>query len=194
MLNFTANTIRDPSVNAEFDIGDRVAGLSPSVAQIVTLEVGSFSSPGRRSPTRVLPGVQQANVKFSIHGPCRLLHPRQVPGRLRCQARRATQPATATTVETPARVNPGRTDTPRCSLSRPAGGAFDLDLPHHHTRAGSRHDLTHDPTYAWRTTGGRTTSSARGAERRGRTHDPAPPPAPAWPYEVRCGAQRNTGT
>ena len=67
MLNFPANAIRDPPLNAEFNIGDWAAGLSPSAAQIVPSEVGSFSSPGRRSPTRVLAGVQQANVKFSIH-------------------------------------------------------------------------------------------------------------------------------
>ena len=91
MSNFPANANGDPPMNAEFNIGDWAAGLSSSAAQSIPAEVGSFSSPGRRSPTRVLAGAQQANVKFSIHEGCRLLHPRQNPGRA-APARRGERP------------------------------------------------------------------------------------------------------
>jgi len=69
-------------------------------------------------------------------------------------------------LKTPPRANPSRTDTPRCSLSRPAGGAVDLDFPPSaHVR--SRRSVRHRPPCAWRTTGGRTTQSPVGAQRVG---------------------------
>ena len=110
----------------------------PSAAHSSPAEVGSFSSPGRRSPTRFL----------VASGAGRGGRPdRRQPPRLK----------------TPARVNSSRTDTPDRSLSRcPPEAAVDVDLPHHNHDAGSRRDLTHNETYAWRTTGGRTTSAVRG--------------------------------
>ena len=150
MLNLTSS-IRRPS-------------RYPGRAQRTVFRLRSGRSPrlaGVALPV-VLPGGQAANVKFSIHEDCRRLPSRQVPGRLRCQARRATRPAQAT--PNPTTDQPRADRPPRCSLSRPAGGALDLDfLPFTHVR--SRRDVRHRPQCAWRTTGGRTTFP-RGAQRR----------------------------
>ena len=63
----------------------------PSAAHSSPAEVGSFSSPGRRSPTRVLAGVQQATALVDAEFDIRLLHPRQNPGRA-SPARRGERP------------------------------------------------------------------------------------------------------
>ena len=152
MLNSTAKTGQRRSI--------------PGPAQRTVLRLRSGRSP--RLAGEALPGFWRGcNRRMSKSAAARsrrLLHPRQVPGRLWCQARRTTRPATATGLETPARANPSRTDTPDRSLSRcPPEAAVDFDLPHHDHDAGSRRGATNRPPCAWRTTGGRTTFS-RGSE------------------------------
>ena len=132
-------------------------GLSAGVPGWSGDGVGFFPRSGRRSPIRVLPGVQPANEKprdsqTKTTAGC-------TPGRslIASGARPREEPH-----PTPDHPEPQPTD-PSTSRGRcPPEAAVDVDLPHHGTNAGSRSNLTHDPTRAWRTTGGRTTSAVRG--------------------------------
>jgi hypothetical protein len=121
-------------------------------------------SPGRRSPIRVLPGAQPANEKprdsqTRATAGC-------APGRSLIASGDRRRGHHDRTPPTPTREpTPGNAVT-RCLLSRPAGGAVDLDLPNHQpTQAADATSPETRRTRRGRPKGGRQAPDARRAAR-----------------------------
>ena len=86
------NYPRAPQVEGSVQDFPAGPGVGHSAAPTLPSEVGVFPSPGRRSPTRVLPGGQAANANLTTTQSYRRLTSRQVPGCLRWLAKGTPQP------------------------------------------------------------------------------------------------------